>query len=267
MDGGARLLNGGAPDWRLPWFAPLQAQGEAVWHLAQTLPVAQALQQGQHHAGPRFVPQDDLPEGRPYETHVFETGQVPTRDNPHDLFNGLVWLGYPKAKARVNELQAAQIRHDGVQPVRGAVRDALTLLDENGALLLAPDALWQALRGRHWRTLFVDLRPIWQQARLLVFGHALLEKLLAPRKDLTAHVYLPREPGPHSDAGLSQVDAWLARDLTPQHLQAKPFTPLPVLGVPGWWGENRNFSFYDDSLVFRPPRRQNDTTAQPPGGP
>lgn len=260
-------MNGGAPDWRLPWFAPLQSLGEPVWPRAQQLPVARALQQGNPHVRPHFVPQDDLPDGAAYETHVFDTGRVPTRDNPHDLFNGLVWLGYPQAKARVNELQAAQIRRDGVQPVRGAVRDALTLLDENGALLLAPDALWQALCGRHWRTLFVDLRPMWQQARLLVFGHALLEKLLAPRKDLTAHVYLPREPGPHSDAGLSQVDAWLARDLTPQHLQAKPFTPLPVLGVPGWWGENRNFSFYDDSLVFRPPRRQNDTTAQPPGGP
>lgn len=257
----------GAPDWSLPWFAPLQAQGAPVCQRAQAWPAAQALQYGNPHARPQFVPQDDLPEGTAYEAHVFDTGRVPTRDNPHDLFNGLVWLGYPQAKARLNALQAAQIRRDGVQPVRGPVRDALTLLDENGALLLAPDALWQALRARHWRALFVDLRPLWQQAQLFIFGHALLEKLLVPRKDLTAHVYLPRQPGPGSAADLATVDAWLAQDLTPQHLQAKPFTPLPVMGVPGWCGENRNFSFYDDSLVFRPPRRQNDTTAQPPGGP
>ena len=32
------------------------------------------------------------------------------------------------------------------------------------------------------------------------------------------------------------------------------FTVLPVLGVPGWWAASENFSFYDDSLVFRPRR-------------
>lgn len=42
--------------------------------------------------------------------------------------------------------------------------------------------------------------------------------------------------------------------LTPQALAAKPFNPLPVLGVPGWWAENENFCFYDDSLVFRSAR-------------
>jgi hypothetical protein len=247
-------LNGNAPDWSLPWFAPLQPQGEPVWQRAQTLPVAQALEQTSPGAKPRFVPQDDLPDGSAYETHIFQTGRVPTRDNVHDLFNGLVWLGYPRAKARVNELQSAQIVCDGVQPVRGPVRDALTLLDENGALLLASAPLWQALRERQWRTLFVDLRPAWQQARLLVFGHALLEKLLNPRKDLTAHVYLPRQPMPGAAAGPQALDAWLAGDLTPDHLAAKPFTPLPVLGVPGWWPESENFSFYDDSVVFRPRR-------------
>jgi len=44
---------------------------------------------------------------------------------------------------------------------------------------------------------------------------------------------------------------------------------LPVLGVPGWCHENENFSFYDDSLVFRAPRsaqasQQGMTTAQDP---
>lgn len=247
-------MNGSAPDWSLPWFAALRAQGEPVWQRAQTLSVAQALQQANPNAKPRFVPQEDLPDGCAYETHVFQTGCVPTRDNPHDLFNALVWLGYPQAKARMNELQAAQIMRDGVQAVRGSVRDALTLLDENGALLLAPQPLWHALRERQWRTLFVDLRPAWQQAQLLIFGHALLEKLLNPRKDLTAHVYLPREPMPCAADGAQALDAWLARDLTPGHLAAKPFTPLPVLGVPGWWAASENFSFYDDSLVFRPRR-------------
>ena len=57
------------------------------------------------------------------------------------------------------------------------MRDAITVFDENGALLDAPPALWEALLARDWPRLFVDLRPLWAQARLVIFGHALLEKL------------------------------------------------------------------------------------------
>ncbi|HBZ06685.1 MAG TPA: DUF3025 domain-containing protein, partial [Massilia sp.] len=31
------------------------------------------------------------------------------------------------------------------------------------------------------------------------------------------------------------------------------FTPLPVLGVPGWWPE-QDAAFYADTSVFRPKR-------------
>jgi len=55
--------------------------------------------------------------------------------------------------------------------------------------LQAPDALWEALVAKDWWRLFGTLRPLWQQAQLLLFGHALLEKLVSPRKPITAHVY------------------------------------------------------------------------------
>ena len=129
----------------------------------------------------------------------------------------------------------------------------------NGALLSAPPALWDALLERDWRRLFVELRPLWHQAQLVVFGHALLEKLASPRKDLTAHVWC-------ADAPLAFTDDWLAGELTAQRLAAKPFTPLPVLGVPGWWAENVNFSFYDDSLVFRPRKTPEPTTTTTSAG-
>jgi hypothetical protein len=116
------------------------------------------------------------------------------------------------------------------------VRDAITLFDENAALLQAPDALWDALLAREWTRLFVDLRPLWAQARLVLFGHALTEKLVAPYKSITGHVY--REPVPQGlGDDLAAWDAWLAARLTAGDLAAKPFTPLPVLGVPGWWPE------------------------------
>ena len=52
----------------------------------------------------------------------------------------------------------------------------------------------------------------------------------------------------------SQIDAWLAQDLTADKLATKPFSPLPVLGVPGWWPANETPAFYDDASVFRPRR-------------
>ena len=39
-----------------------------------------------------------------------------------------------------------------------------------------------------------------------------------------------------------------------REIPAKPFLPLPVLGVPGWWPANENPGFYDDADVFRPAR-------------
>ena len=180
-----------AIDWTRPWLAPYRAQGEAAaGAIAQGLPVAQALQGAEP---PAFVPQHALPAGRAYEAHVFETGTVPTRDNLHDFFNGLVWRAFPRAKRRLNELQATEIERAGVGATRGPLRDALTLFDENGALLEAPPALWRALAARDWPALFVARRGLWAQARLRVFGHALLEKLVSSRPDVP--VQLPCCPG------------------------------------------------------------------------
>ncbi len=241
----------GGLDWEAPWYAEWRGPGRSVEELRSTgatLPAALNA----HAGGPvRFVPQDALPEGVPYERFIFDRRECPTRENLHDFFNGLVWHRLPRTKSRLNELQAAEIAANGIAGRRGAVRDAITLFDENGALLDAPAPLWDALLERAWRRLFVDLRPRWSEARMVVVGHALLEKLAAPRKDLTAHVWC--EPCALSD--LSQADTWLAARCTPERLGSKPFTPLPLMGIPGWDPSNLNFSFYDDSLVFRPRRR------------
>lgn len=242
-----------AADARQPWFMPyaglLDAGRQAVRTGAGAADALSAISPHGPAGGlPRFVAASALPAGEAYEAFVARTGTVPTRDNLHDFFNGLVWLQFPRSKRRLNELQAGEITRAGVGPVRGPVRDALTLFDENGAVLSAPPALWEALVARDWRRLFVELRPLWSEAALVVFGHALLEKLANPRKDLTAHVW--RANAPPSAAG--PLDSWLAAQLAAERLAAKPFTPLPVLGVPGWWSGNEDFSFYDDALVFRP---------------
>ena len=197
----------------------------------------------------RCVPQSALPDGMAYEQFIFETGQVPTRENLHDFFNALCWMVFPQTKQRLDRIQAAEIAARGVA-VRGPVRDAITVLDENGALLQAPDALWDALAARQWQRLFGELRPLWRQAQLVVFGHAALEKLVTPYKSITVHVWRVGAAWA-STAGL---DAWLAADLTPAKLAAKPFVPLPVLGVPGWWPANEAPDYYADAEVFRPAR-------------
>jgi Protein of unknown function (DUF3025) len=229
----------------------------------QCVPLPQALTQRIGAAGPRFVPQTELPESMAYEQFIFDTGTVPTRDGLHDFFNGLCWMRFPATKRQLNRLQAAELAKAGVGQVRGPVRDAITLFDENAVLLQAPSELWDALIAREWTRLFVELRPLWAQARLVLFGHALLEKLVSPYKSITAHVYkaqaapenvaktdhTPRSTSPH----IRSLDHQIAQHLSPASLVPKPFIPLPVLGVPGWWAANADAQFYADAQVFRPP--------------
>ena len=249
-------------DWSRPWYEPWRALGEPVAAAIALGATPAAALNAMGRSPVRFVGQEELPAGTAYEQYIFASRCCPVRPGPHDFFNGLAWLRFPHTKRALNRLQAQEIARAGIGARRGPVRDAITVFDENGALLFAPPPLWRALEARAWRELFVDLRPLWAQARLMVFGHALLEQLAAPRKGLTAHVWRA-QCAMDSEAG---DDAWLALQCTPQRLAAKPFTPLPVLGVPGWWPENENFSFYDDSFVFRPRKRpeQHPVAAPPP---
>ncbi len=237
-------------DWQTPWLAPWRELGVPLAAaVARGTPVHEALNAAQG-APLRFVPQTRLPAGMAYEQFIFDTGCVPTRDNLHDFFNGLVWQRFGQAKQRLNQLQAGALATQGVGPVRGPLRDACTLLDESGALLEAPPALWQALVARDWQALFVQHRALWRSARVTLFGHAVMEQLVAPRKGITAHVLVTHD-AMHSEA---DQDERLARQLEPSWLATKPFAPLPLLGIPGWWADNASASFYDDAAVFRPPR-------------
>jgi hypothetical protein len=259
-------------DWSQPWFTPWRKLGESTARQAlQQQSVADALNASAnastYAAKPdandvKFVPQSVLPEGQAYEDFIFKTAQVPTRDGLHDFFNGLCWQRFPRAKRRLNQLQAAELEAQGVRATRGPVRDALTLFDENVVLMHAPDAVWAALQARDWLSLLVDLRAQWQQVHLVLFGHALLEKLVTPYKSITAHVYrVSNDVNPHDDAAL---DAWLAQDLQPAKLATKPYEPLPVLGVPGWCAANADRAYYEDTHVFRPKRDIVRKTAHEP---
>lgn len=238
-------------DWDAPWLQPWRRTGAAVATgiIKDGTDVAGALNQAASAALPvRFVPQSELPRQQAYEAFVAEHQLVPTRDGLHDFFNGLCWLHLPLTKLRLNRIHAAELALQGVGPRRGAVRDAATLFDENGAVLCGPELLWQALHDRQWQRLFGELRPLWAHAQLLLFGHALLEKLVQPRTAITAHVLR----GPSETIGQEALDSWLSEYVSADILAEKPFSPLPVLGVPGWWSANKDPKFYDDARVFRP---------------
>lgn len=242
-----------AIDWSAPWLAPYAEVGRDIaQRVAQGGSGPVALNAALPLVPPvRFVPQSDLPAGVAYESYIFAHHQCPTREGLHDFFNGLAWLLFPRIKRRLNQLHVDQIAQTGIAPVRGPARDGLTLFDENAALLRAPDALWAALVAKDWQRVFIDLRPLWDQSQLVLFGHACLEKLVYPRKPITAHVY---RVYPATDS-IADLDTWVADHLSADQLAAKPFAHLPVLGVPGWWPGNEAPGFYDDPSVFRSPRQ------------
>jgi Protein of unknown function (DUF3025) len=253
-----------AIDLRLPWLMPWAPWLQPIVQaLRSGAGVAVALNQtlggfeaGHGAQGMRFVPQSSLPGGEAYEAFIFRTGCVPTRDNLHDLLNGACWLRFPAIKRRLNALQAGQIAVSGVGATRGPVRDALTLLDENALLLCGPSALREAHLRHDWPTMFVRERGLWAQTHVIAFGHALLEKLLQPYKSITAHVLWVDLPALGEGANPAALDTAfqqaLVAQLTAPWLATKPFLPLPVLGLPGWWADNQHPGFYDDVTVFRP---------------
>ena len=180
-----------------------------------------------------------------YELKVFRTGEVETRpDSLHDFFNALAWLAFPRAKARLNALHAAEIPREAGR--RGRLRDLLTIFDEGGALVLCDDApLLQLLRNFEWKALFWDQRERVRRAmRIVVFGHAVMEQALKPWPGITCKAILA-PAGADADAA---VHAWLGA--LPPGSSPRDLAPLPIFGFPGWSAQDA--AFYEDTRYFRP---------------
>jgi hypothetical protein len=186
-----------------------------------------------------------------YELRVFRSGCVETRPgNRHDLFNALAWLAFPRTKARLNALHAAQIPHEAGR--RGRFRDLLTLLDEGGAIVECDDAgLIEMIRGFRWRELFWDHRNrLLRSMKVHVLGHAVLEQALRPWPGITCKVVFAGS-GRTADAAAA---AWLAT-ISPQATPAE-LAPLPIFGFPGWAADGERREFYEDTRYFRPFKRE-----------
>lgn len=190
-----------------------------------------------------------------YETRIAETGEVPTRDNWHDLFNALQWVSFPQMKAAINAQHAALLcaRGEHEAKSRSVPRDVLTMVDESGVLAASEDdALLELIRQFRWRELFVDRREqVKARMRFVLVGHGLMEKALRPFIGLTGKAILLNISATGSlDAAAAdwlRVDANLASSQT--------LAPLPLLGIPGWDARNEDPLFYLNSGYFRPGRR------------
>lgn len=214
-----------------------------------------------------------------YEPRCYLNGEVQTRtDNLHDLFNALVWLVYPKAKAAINArhfdaLQQASQSHlpVDIRSQRGAVRDTSTLLDESGVIVAcADDELADLLKDFQWKELFWHRRAEVQTGRFdklgtgmefFLFGHGLYEKALHPYIGMTGQGLLLGVEraffGWPKNRQLAHLDRLLADYLDdPQHCHStRELSPVPLLGVPGWTPDNESAAFYDNTSYFRAGRR------------
>jgi len=209
-----------------------------------------------------------------YEARIYLRGELQIRErNWHDLFNLLAWGTFPRSKTALNarHYHALLEQHARGAPNRGATQDALTLFDEGGVIVLSKDAeLLRDLREFKWKQLFWRRREcVKQRMRWFLFGHAMYEKSLAPFEGITARGVL-----------FEVDDAWLALpverqiDLADERLaryiadgarlqSTRDLTPVPILGIPGWWPHSEDERYYDNTDYFRPRRRPTARSAPP----
>lgn len=206
---------------------------------------------------PQFVPSTDTLGALEYERCVYR-GQIPTRDISHDWYNGQVWLKFFGLKKFINSRHITDAEEATVLSANGRsrLRDALTLFDESGALLLTTDpAKSAALLNHDWHGLFVAHHETWvQHARVLIVGHGLLDSMHSPHKGLCAKAIPVQVPALNlSSLELQDLVLQVAKEIQgPANL-----SPLPVMGVPGWFAASDVPGFYNDTAVYRakPTRR------------
>ena len=260
-----------------PVFEPFRPLTKAIrklnhwptcWDLAQLK--QQACSNAVTHSGlpVRFVSQvntvrDDF--AQQYESRIYQTGIVSTRpENWHDFFNALVWMTFPRAKAALNHMHYHALIHASQRKTqgRGSVRDAATLFDESGVVVLCTQAqLIELLRHHEWKEVFWwQRKTVMTSMRFVVFGHAVYEKSLNPYIGMTGKgVFFQVE-----EAFLQQplvtrlrvVDQWLADFLLLRLSTTDDLSPVPVLGYPGWFDANGFGEFYDNQEYFRPRTRK-----------
>lgn len=211
----------------------------------------------------RFIDDSDFSALNCYYEQAVEQGWVPTRAASwHDFFGATIWALFPQTKALLNRLHMADINTQGLS--RTPRRDRITHFDECGMVLAVSNKahISQLLVEHNWHQLFIDERQRWgHDWQAFIFGHALYEQALTPFVGMTAKCVVIEMPSDFFARPLSDryplLDAALATELEQSALfdNARPLRPLPMLGIPGWWPDNEDLAFYQNTQYFRPRRR------------
>ncbi len=263
-----------ADEWRPEFylqtdlFAPIQnlAQRFSSKRFPSLLEMNQDLPSIQTLSGKkiRFVPQAGKPTlfHEHYEPRIYCFGEIQTRiDNWHDYFNMLVWRCFPQVKAMINAIHYNQALLHFAQNnnQRNTIQNRLTQFDECGVIVTSADPNLLTLLYEHrFAELFVQNRQaVLAKMNFFVFGHALYEKALNPYSGLTGPCvnfevnpdfnFLPLN---QKIKHINLLTADYLKKLALMKNIAK-FTPLPVLGIPGWDQENENPEFYANKAYFR----------------
>ncbi|PTQ98376.1 Protein of unknown function (DUF3025) [Nitrosomonas nitrosa] len=257
-----------------PLYAPLCATGVSLKHLDrwpdiedlnQLLNDSAASAKTKSGREIRFVRQTKVMSkfAQQYEPRIYLTGEIQTRErNWHDLFNALAWLTYPRAKAALNLLHYHALLQERTlqQPMRGRLRDAATLIDESGVVVVSSNPhLIGLLRNFEWKALFWEQRTtLLEQMKFYVLGHGLLEKALRPYPGMTGKgMVMPVEDTffeQNLTDQIAMIDVWLDNFLRRSTLSSTDLAPVPVLGYPGWTPDNEDSTYYDNQHYFRPRR-------------
>ena len=198
-----------------------------------------------------------------YEARIYLSGEVQTRmANWHDFFNALAWVVFPRSKAVLNARHFEAIAQPAPGGNRDKSRDALTLFDESGVLVLYSDeSLADLIRDFRWKELFWARRQeVLEKMRFVVFGHSLYEKALKPYIGFTGKALLIKVGADFFAQSLqvqtSQADELIAAKFSGESPCTRHgLSPLPLLGVPGWWDENEFSEFYENTGYFRSRKR------------
>lgn len=195
-----------------------------------------------------------------YEAKIFLTGEVQTRaNNWHDFFNALVWLIFPRAKSTLNQLhyrtQCLEAEHQMAR--RSVLRDAATLFDESGVIVVSADqSLIELLKNFQWKELFWQKREeVLSSMRFFIFGHGLYEKALNPYLGMTGKGIIFHVTKMFlKDAQMSQLqalDLMVESFLSTRLSSSADLVPIPLLGYPGWSESNSDEAYYDNKRYFR----------------
>ena len=259
---------------------PIFAELNALFPLAQCLdfPLVQELEQWRISLRPEltvsFIDNDQFTaDGRYYENYIFDTNQIPTRyPNWHDMFGALIWSLFPKTKKLLNILHIQEIQRHGHRH-RSLLRNKLTLFDECGVLVLfSPEAasVVDMLRNHQWTAAFVQNQHLWQgqsnqpKIAAMIFGHANYEMATRPFIGFTGKMLALAVPVDFFAQTLLQridfIDTALSEQIANQGVlvEQQQLTPLPLLGVPGWFEANKHPDFYQNTGYFRAKRTIKD---------